>query len=43
MILYTDKYNESDNRILIKDLLYKIHQECQNTLENLENGNVRKI
>ena len=33
MFLYRVKYTESEYDIQNKDLLYKIHQQCQNTFE----------
>ena len=37
MFLYRVKYTESEYDIQNNDLLYKIHQTCQNTFELLEN------
>ena len=33
MVIYTDKYTESDKRIQNNNLLYKIHQQSQNIFE----------
>ena len=36
MIPYTEKYTKSEYHIQNSDLLYTIHQQCQNTFENTQ-------
>ena len=36
MFPYTEKYTESESDTENNDLLYKTHQQCQNTFELLE-------
>ena len=36
MFPYTEKYTESESDIQKNDLLYKVHQQCQNTFKLLE-------
>ena len=36
MFPYTEKYTESESDIQNNDLLYKRHQQCQNTFEMFE-------
>ena len=35
MIIYTEKYTESESDIQNNNLLYKIHQQHQNTFDKL--------
>ena len=35
MIIYTEKYTESDKRIRNNNLLYKIHHKYQNTFQRI--------
>ena len=44
MFPYAEKHTESESDIQKNDLLYKIHQTCQNAFEFLENsGKFQKI
>ena len=43
MFIYTEKYTESEKHIQNINLLYKIHQRCQNTFEQIETSiNIKK-
>ena len=36
MIINTEKYTESDSDIQNNNLLYKVHQKCQNTFQQAD-------